>query len=142
MAFSPGFVSKFIHGVEKKSVSWQKNNKRRGEMTFHFLRPYWLLMLIPLACALWSLLRYLKKGDSWQRVIDPRLIKHLLSRSSSPQPVKPLLLLGFVWLVSCFALAGPTWDKQPQPVFRNNDAKVILLDLSQSMLAEDIKPNR
>jgi len=111
-------------------------------MEFHFLRPYWFLMLIPLAIMLWSLLWYLKKGDSWQQVIDPKLLKHLLNQSSSAKNFKPLMILGLIWFTTVFALAGPAWEKHQQPVFRNNNAKVILLDLSQSMLAEDIQPDR
>jgi len=45
-------------------------------------------------------------------------------------------------IVSCLALAGPTWEKIPLPVHKQEGALVILFDLSPSMLAEDIKPNR
>ncbi len=38
--------------------------------------------------------------------------------------------------------AGPTWEKRPQPVEKQSDALVIILDLSLSMMAEDIKPSR
>jgi Ca-activated chloride channel family protein len=39
-------------------------------------------------------------------------------------------------------LAGPTWERLPAPVFRNDAALVIALDLSRSMDATDIKPSR
>jgi Ca-activated chloride channel family protein len=41
-----------------------------------------------------------------------------------------------------FALAGPTWERLPSPVFRNDAALVIALDLSLSMDASDITPSR
>jgi Ca-activated chloride channel family protein len=40
------------------------------------------------------------------------------------------------------ALAGPTWSKLQQPVFRRESALVVLLDLSRSMDATDLQPSR
>lgn len=110
---------------------------------FHFLRPEWLL-LIPIAClaslALW---RFGKLSENaWQQSIDPNLLSHLLVKStqqSSPLWLIPLVL-GFI--IASLALAGPTWQKTPQPIEKNQDALVILVDLSLSMLSDDIKPNR
>lgn len=41
-----------------------------------------------------------------------------------------------------FSLAGPTWEKKEQPVFQQGNALVIILDLSLSMNARDLKPSR
>ncbi|RYZ82372.1 MAG: VWA domain-containing protein, partial [Moraxellaceae bacterium] len=58
-------------------------------------------------------------------------------------PKKTLLwALIFGWLVATVALAGPSWIKRPTPVEKNQNALVILLDLSISMYSEDIKPSR
>ena len=46
------------------------------------------------------------------------------------------------WIITSFALAGPTWSKLPQTVQKKINAKVILLDLSLSMLSQDLKPSR
>ena len=40
------------------------------------------------------------------------------------------------------ALAGPAWERLPQPLLVRDQARVILLDLSYSMLATDLQPNR
>jgi Ca-activated chloride channel family protein len=40
------------------------------------------------------------------------------------------------------ALAGPVWEKAPQPLLQKSQARVLVLDLSYSMLATDIKPTR
>ncbi len=45
-------------------------------------------------------------------------------------------------VIAVAALAGPTWEKLPQAVFESESAVVILLDLSPSMMARDIKPSR
>lgn len=109
---------------------------------FHFLRPYWLLALLPLALLLWSYSRTQSSSRSWASVIDSRLLPHLLQGASTLQksaPVKTLFLLGSLLV---FALSGPAFEKIPQPVFKTQSALTILLDLSLSMDATDIKPSR
>ncbi|MGB0807934.1 MAG: VWA domain-containing protein [bacterium] len=39
-------------------------------------------------------------------------------------------------------MAGPAWERLPQPLLVRDQARVILLDLSYSMLATDLQPNR
>jgi Ca-activated chloride channel family protein len=51
-------------------------------------------------------------------------------------------LLAIAWLLTTLALASPTWSKLEQPLYRSEDALVIVLDLSRSMDAGDIKPSR
>jgi len=41
--------------------------------------------------------------------------------------------MGIAGLLSILALAGPTWERLPQPAFRDQSALVIVLDLSRSM---------
>ncbi len=40
------------------------------------------------------------------------------------------------------ALSGPVWKRQPQPLFRQQSALVILFDLSRSMEVADLRPSR
>jgi Ca-activated chloride channel family protein len=54
----------------------------------------------------------------------------------------PLWLLAGGWLLAVIALADPVWEKQPQPVFRTEAARVVVLDLSRSMDSSDLKPSR
>lgn len=108
----------------------------------HWSRPYWFLALIPALLMLLALSRYLIKGNNWQNIIDAPLLQHLLIFPDAKKHYWPLVLLGLMWLIAVLALAGPAWDKRIQPVYQNQSAKVILLDLSHSMLAQDITPNR
>lgn len=109
---------------------------------FHFLRPYWLAV-IPLALVLFI---FIKKrhgyAQQWQQHIDKALLPKLLSDSNSQQQTWPLTGLLIAWLLGAIALAGPSWEKIQQPVHQQQDALVIVLDLSLSMLAEDTKPSR
>ena len=109
---------------------------------FHFLRPAWFLVLLP-ALMLLGLL-WLRSGHaaSWEGVISPVLLPHLLLENGNSLRRFPLLALGLGWLLAVTALAGPTWERQPQPVYHAPTDRVIVLDMSLSMAATDLKPDR
>jgi len=109
---------------------------------FHFLRPAWFLALPPLLVLLWLLWRRRLRSRGWQEVCDPELLPHLLLGRSLRRANWPLWLLLTGMLLAVLALAGPTWQKQPQPLFRQQSALVVLFDLSRSMNAGDLKPSR
>lgn len=109
---------------------------------FHFLRPEWFWALIPLALLLaWFATSRLRNGQ-WAKVIDPQLLEHVLTGQHHQQRLWPLVLLGLAGVLTITALAGPVWKKLPQPVFRDQSALMILLDLSRSMDSQDMKPSR
>jgi Ca-activated chloride channel family protein len=109
---------------------------------FHFLYPAWLslLVLIPLV---WWLRNYkIKHKAQWEQWIDPQLRPYVLSGQISQLNKRSPLILSLVIAISAVAMAGPAWTKREVPVFRNQQAVVLGLDLSQSMQAEDVKPDR
>ncbi|MES2607027.1 MAG: VWA domain-containing protein, partial [Pseudomonadota bacterium] len=109
---------------------------------FHFLRPLFLLGIIP-AVLLVLLLRFLQSSQSsWQLAIDARLLPYLLDKNSTPQQSYPLYGLLLLWTLGIVAMAGPVWEQNPVPVQEKQDAVVIVLDLSMSMYADDVSPNR
>jgi Ca-activated chloride channel family protein len=109
---------------------------------FHFLRPLWLLALLglPLLVLLWR--RLLGGADPWRNVVDA----HLLAALREPGPLTrrrgPLLLVLLVFILATLALAGPAWQRLPQPLLRAESALVIALDLSDRMRATDVAPSR
>ena len=111
----------------------------------HFLQPLWLLALIPLAL-LWWLSAQTRSGDTkaWSKVIDANLLPLLLGGSDDNQTSGSLAkwLLAIGWFIAIIALANPVWEKIPRPIFQTNTARVIVLDLSSSMLINDLKPSR
>lgn len=109
---------------------------------FHFLRPLWLLGLIPSVVFLLALWRINTSVTAWDKAIDQSLLPFLLDSSKSAAQRSPLLLLAAAWVMSIIALAGPVWEKLPQPVQKREDALVIIMDLSLSMFAPDHVPNR
>ena len=109
---------------------------------FHFLRPAWLLALIPLLWLLWQGLRRRHTSRSWQSVVDAELLPHLLSGKDSIKDNRLWILSAICGFFGIIALAGPVWEKLPQPIFNQQSALVIALDLSRSMDVGDVKPSR
>jgi len=111
--------------------------------SLHFIRPLWLALL-PLAVIVPLLWRNLRRpsGD-WGRICDAHLLRWLSVGNAAARPSRfGPWVAGLVWLVAAVALAGPSWQKLPDSSFTSRDARVLVLDLSLSMLAEDLKPNR
>ena len=109
---------------------------------FHFLRPNWFYALIPALLLFVLVKRRQHQGSSWEQAIDASLLAYLLALPTQTGSRRLLNLLLVGWLLAIIALAGPVWLKTPQPVHEREDALVIILDLSRSMYAIDIKPNR
>ena len=94
---------------------------------FHFLRPLWLLAIIPAMVFFIAMWRVNSVITAWDKAIDKSLLPYLLDRSKSGAQRSPLLLLLAVWALSVMALAGPVWEKLPQPVQKRDDALVLSL---------------
>ena len=109
---------------------------------FHFLRPIWLLALIPVLLFFVAMWRVNSVVTAWDKAIDKNLLPYLLDRSKNASQRTPLILLFAAWTLSILALAGPVWEQLPQPVQKREDALVIVFDLSLSMFAPDHSPNR
>lgn len=109
---------------------------------FHFIRPLWLLALLPCGALLaWHWLSRRHKG-LWTGYVEPQLWPHVLAGRDEARRLRPLLLSALAATLCVLALAGPAWQRLPQPVFRNQSALVVALDLSSSMNSEDVKPSR
>ena len=108
---------------------------------FHFLRPLWLLALIAVAAIYGLLRRSAARAGQWHKVIAPALLPLLLQRQGgSTFNLRPWLVVA--GCLAAVALAGPTWSKKAVPVHEQEQVLLILFDLSPSMLATDIKPDR
>jgi len=110
---------------------------------FHFLRPEFLFFIVPVWVLVWWLLKQQSDQKQWQKVIEPRLLRHLLmqpktNRSKVPAPWH----LGLVLSLVVLALSGPSWKLKESP-FAKDDTKIALLvSVKESMLTTDLMPNR
>ncbi len=110
--------------------------------SFHFIRPYWLFLCLPLAILLWQGWVYQPSLKTWEAICDPHLLKSLLKRKPQTKRLLAFSMLGLSALTMIIALAGPSWTRLAVPVYQAIKPKVLLLDLSTSMLERDLTPNR
>jgi Ca-activated chloride channel family protein len=108
----------------------------------HFLRPEAFYTFVPLLLIIVLFLTSKATSLSWKAVCDIKLLPYILTAGGKKSGVLPILLASIAASISIIALAGPVWKQLPQPVFREESALVIALDLSQSMHATDVKPSR
>lgn len=100
-----------------------------------------LLWLLPLAAVV-LILQGRKKKRALQVFADAHLLARLAARNHHGRRfIKALLLLLSMGLM-LFALAGPRWGSHYEEVSQKGVDIMLLIDVSPSMLVEDISPNR
>lgn len=110
---------------------------------FHFLRPLWLLALVPALLLVFASWRALRAGhEDWRGVVDAHLLRHLAVRGARGAGRWPLAILLAGWVLASLAMAGPTWQKLPAPALDRLDPTVMVLNLGRSMDATDQAPSR
>lgn len=109
----------------------------------HLLRPEWLLVLPPLwALSLWLGWRRRRAG-AWSDLVDAPLLDALrLDAGDSGRTAAFWPWLALLWTLGVLALAGPSWQREQAQALRAPSGLVIVLDLSPSMAASDLSPDR
>ncbi|HRN93126.1 MAG TPA: VWA domain-containing protein [Chitinophagales bacterium] len=110
---------------------------------FRFERPellYLLLLLIPFAVAYTLFLLWRKKKTA--ALGEVYLITQLMPLASTKKLTIKFIVWSFAWLFLVLGLANPQIGSKMEKVQRKGIDVMIALDVSNSMLAEDIKPNR
>ena len=110
---------------------------------FNFEHSEYLLMLfvLPLVLGLYLIYRIRRKSDI-KRIGNPEVIATLMpGYSGARNNLKFILILLAVCLI-IIALAGPRFGSKLTQIKHKGIDIIIALDVSNSMLAEDIKPNR
>ena len=101
----------------------------------------WLLLLVPLIAGLF-LWYWRQRRAALDRFADRELIDYLAPGVNRRLPwTKFGLLLASLPLL-ILALANPQWSAQREEMQRRGIDLIIALDISNSMLAEDVKPSR
>jgi Ca-activated chloride channel family protein len=109
---------------------------------FHFLRPEWLWGIPAVLMLAIALARRQLAPGSWQRIVDPALAPFVLVRNQARGLSYRWWLLLHSGIIAVLSIAGPSWNRVEQPVFRSEQAIVIAVDLSYSMDAQDLTPSR
>ena len=74
--------------------------------------------------------------------MEPHLLELLLVEARGIRRAWIPWMLSLMLILVLTAMAGPVLEKRSVPVLKKNLAKVLVLDVSHSMLAEDLRPNR
>ena len=109
---------------------------------FHFLRPEWLLLLIPFSWIVYVLASKQQVKQEWQQIIAPHILKHLSVGRSEYRSINPTSVSAVAIVIMIIILAGPSWSRQVTPLSQDQSALVIMLDVSESMNQSDMQPSR
>lgn len=114
---------------------------------FHFETPVWLvgLGLLPLIGILYSFFSpSAEQRSRLEGFIDAHLLPHLLLPSSKGRKSiwRSLSVWALSWVLLMIGLANPRWDYTDIHTFSPDQSLCILLDISQSMDVQDVKPSR
>ncbi|OSP55971.1 VWA domain-containing protein [Pseudoruegeria sp. SK021] len=113
--------------------------------SFHFLRPEWLLALIPAAVLIAAAFRRTQQSgrSEWAGLVDAHLLSSLAISGQGAQRARWMSRAFAVGLLSAvLGMAGPTWLKVPTPTWQGGTPSVIVLSLAQSMNGTDLVPSR
>jgi Ca-activated chloride channel family protein len=101
-----------------------------------------LLLLLPLA-GLIALRRFMKTRPraQWPAMLRVAIVGKRL-RLARPQSLRPALLTLCAIVVALIAAAQPRWGEQKEQLTVNTREVIIAMDVSRSMLTEDVAPSR
>ena len=122
-------------------LSWQEQIETIWENLW-FLRPEWLYALIPIGLLLVYIIMLQQNKSKWKKKIHPQLLPYIVLAGNEKFALIPKVGLILFLSLATLGLAGPTWEKIERPGEKTEAVLLVLLDMSNSMLAEDIQPNR
>lgn len=107
-----------------------------------FISPWWFLALIPLVILLVLFVRRQFAAGRWHLHVDQHLLQAQVTGEDGKTSWLGPVLLGMAWLLGVIALAGPSFETVRVPATKPDHVQIVALDLSLSMLATDLKPDR
>jgi Ca-activated chloride channel family protein len=111
-------------------------------LDFHFLRPGWLLLLLPFAALSALQWRRSDLGRQWEPVIASHLLPQMIVPGSQRRLFSPLWVSIILSPLLVLAIAGPTWERADSPFAQDSASLIVAIDLSSSMSESDLQPSR
>lgn len=108
---------------------------------FHFMRPWWLLTLLPLVVLVPFWFKQLRQPQQLSAFIAPHLVA-ALGTSTTEKSSRVIWLASLCWLIASLAAAGPSWIKVESPTVNLDRGRVILIDASLATRSNDVRPDR
>ncbi|MBI5655839.1 MAG: BatB protein, partial [Geobacter sp.] len=108
-----------------------------------FAAPIYGLLVIPVLLVLLFRLRAeRRREEDLRRFAEPHLLPGLLGRQGRPGPLARLLLPALTMLLLVVALMRPQWGIVEEEHASSGIDLLFAIDLSRSMLADDLSPSR
>jgi Ca-activated chloride channel family protein len=101
----------------------------------------YLLILIPVLAGIFILV-FVQRKKALKRFGDPEVIAPLMPYVSGARPVLKAILVLLALASLVFGIARPQFGSKLREIKREGVELIIALDVSNSMMAEDIQPNR
>ena len=101
----------------------------------------WWLITIPV-CVIAYIIITKRKQRQLMEFGDPELMAQLMPDASKSRPIVKFTLLMVALVLLIIAAARPQYGQQEKTVKRQGIEVMVALDISNSMLAEDVAPNR
>jgi Ca-activated chloride channel family protein len=110
---------------------------------FRFANPdfLYLLLLLPVVILLY-IINEIRKKRALKRLGDIRLVGSLVPELSTTRPFVKFILQLLAFLAGIIMLSRPQFGSRIEDVKKQGVEVIIALDVSNSMLAEDIQPDR
>jgi Ca-activated chloride channel family protein len=109
---------------------------------FHFLRPLWLLTLLPLLVLWWTVRRDHVRPPPATPGLAPHLRAALTVGGGRRRSVQPIDGVALALTLLALGAAGPTWSRQPDPFSAQSAPLVVALKVTDSMERTDVAPSR
>lgn len=108
---------------------------------FQYIEYLIALVALPVMILFYFLLKKWKRNTA-KKIGDPSLVKELTAQYSPKKFLTKFILFIFAFALCAFAVAGLVKPDGTQKINRKGTDIMIALDVSKSMLAQDIKPSR
>lgn len=109
-------------------------------MKFAFPEMLAVVVIIPVFGVFWAFLRA-RREKALSRMVSPSLRGRLLPRGERFSSLQSWLIISGLML-AMFAAARPQWGRSTEKTLERSRNVVVAVDVSRSMLAEDVRPNR
>jgi len=132
------------------SIRSSVNDIHMGDlMTDRLFHIYWaawhmwcIVLPIALVVCIMLCVRWVRQRAYVRRMVAPEHHAHVLTRTSSPLRGMKSLVYAIATICIALALLRPQWGRKEESVTQEGRDVVIALDISRSMLAQDMTPDR
>lgn len=109
---------------------------------FHFLRPVWLLTIVPLTLIWWRIRLQKTRDDPLSEGIAPHLARALTVGLHQGRNIYPIDGVALTLGLLVVAASGPTWSRVANPLLAQTAPLAVVLKVTPSMENIDVQPTR